>query len=213
MKVKIKKEGKTKEFKLINSWNDVTLESWAKLIDFENGSKSNEAIETIKALSDIPEKLIKQLSLNDVATIMSKVGELQQNANYSLKRIIKVGDKEYGYHPDLNSISLGEWADLETFIKAGLDKNLPEVCAVLYRPIVEKKNKKYTIEAYDGEISIRAEEFKKMSAEQVQGALVFFWTFVKELLKIMPLYLMERTQEIKKIMEEKILPTNGVISE
>ena len=43
MKVKVKKEGKVKEFKLINSWKDVTLEKWLQLIDFETGSKTEEA--------------------------------------------------------------------------------------------------------------------------------------------------------------------------
>jgi len=31
MKVKIKKAGKTKDYNLINSWSDVTLEKWVKL--------------------------------------------------------------------------------------------------------------------------------------------------------------------------------------
>ena len=39
MKVKVKKEGKVKEFKLISSWEDVTLEKWLQLIDFETGTK------------------------------------------------------------------------------------------------------------------------------------------------------------------------------
>ena len=64
--------------------------------------------------------------------------------------------------------------DIETFIKQDIEKNLPEVMAILYRPIVEEKNKVYTIQAYDGNIAIRAEEMRKMSAEQVQSALVFF---------------------------------------
>ncbi len=43
MKVKIKKEGKVKEFKLISSWEDVTMEKWLKLVDFQEGTKSEEA--------------------------------------------------------------------------------------------------------------------------------------------------------------------------
>ena len=54
MKVKIKKEGKTKQYKLINSWSDVTLENWLKLVEAETGSKTNEALETITALSCLP---------------------------------------------------------------------------------------------------------------------------------------------------------------
>ena len=80
MKIKIKKEGKTKEFKLINSWSDVNLETWLKLIEFQTGSKSKEAEETIAAMSDIPKQLINQLSLRDVAVIMEKISELRVHA-------------------------------------------------------------------------------------------------------------------------------------
>ena len=196
MKVKIKKEGKTKEYNLINSWEDVTLEKWVKLSS-EKESTTKEAEETIAALSDIPKKLIKELSIKDVAVIMSKVAELQAKQDSELKRIINVEGEEYGFHPDLDSITLGEYADLETFIKNGIEKHLPEVMAVLYRPIVEKKNKIYTIEAYDGNIRIRTEQMKKMSAEQVQSALVFFYHFVNVLLTTLPLYLMEQLKEMK----------------
>ena len=83
------------------------LETWLKLIDFETGTKTEEATETIAALSDIPKKLIKELALSDVAVIMSKVGELQQEQDTKLKRIIEINGVEYGFHPDLDSISLG----------------------------------------------------------------------------------------------------------
>tara|TARA_R110002110_G_scaffold395657_1_gene610278 strand:+ start:69 stop:668 length:600 start_codon:yes stop_codon:yes gene_type:complete len=198
MKIKIKKEGKTKQFKLINNWEDVTLESWLKLIDFQKGSKSKEALDTIKELSNIPKDLINQLELKDVALIMGKVAELQQKQNSSLKRIIEIDGKRYGFHPDLDSITLGEYADIESFIKADIQKNLPELCAVLYRPIVEEKNDIYTIEAYDGNISIRAEEMRKMSAEQVQSALVFFWHFVTILSITMESSLTQRMKEMMK---------------
>jgi len=197
MKVKIKKEGKVKEFKLINSWSDVTLELWLKLIDFETGTKTEEATETIAALSDIPRRLVKELALSDVANIMSKVAELQQKQDTKLKRIIEINDIEYGFHPDLHSISLGEYADIEQFIKNGIESNLPELMAVLYRPVKEKKNDIYIIDAYDGDIRLRTEEMKQMSAEQVQSALVFFYTLGKVLSEILPLYLMERLKETK----------------
>ena len=197
MKVKIKKEGKVKEFKLISSWEEVTLEKWLQLIDFETGTKTEEATETIAALSDIPKQLIKELALSDVANIMSKVAELQQKQDTKLKRIIEINDIEYGFHPDLDSISLGEYADIEQFIKNGIDKNLPELMAVLYRPVKEKKNDIYIIDAYDGDIRLRTEEMKQMSAEQVQSALVFFYTLGKALSEILPLYLMEKLKETK----------------
>ena len=197
MKVKIKKEGKTESFNLIDSWSDVTLEKWLQLIDFETGTKTEEATETIAALSDVPKQLVKELALSDVAVIMSKIAELQSKQDTKLKRIIEINDIEYGFHPDLDSITLGEYADIEQFIKNGIDKQLPELMAVLYRPIKEKKNDIYIIDAYDGDIRLRTEEMKQMSAQQVQSALVFFYTLGKILSEILPLYLMEKLKETK----------------
>ena len=39
MKIKIKKGVKEKEFKLISNWEDVTLENWVKLINFNEEAK------------------------------------------------------------------------------------------------------------------------------------------------------------------------------
>ena len=197
MKVKIKKLGKTESFSLINSWSDVTLESWLKLIDFETGTKTEEATQTIVELSNIPKKLVNELALSDVAVIMSKIGELQSKQDTKLKRIIEINGVEYGFMPDLDSISLGQYADIETFIKNGVDKNLPELMAVLYAPIKLKKNDIYIIDAYDGDIRLRAEEMKLMSAEQVQSALVFFYTLGKALSEITQSFLMEKLKVMK----------------
>ena len=198
MKVNIKKEGKTKNYKLISKWADVTMDKWLKLIELETGSKTKEAEETIVTLSNIPRQLVKELSVKDVAVIMEKLAQVQKEGSSSLKKIVEVEGQEYGFIPDLNEITLGEYADIETFIKNGLEKHLPEIMAVLFRPILEKEDDVYSIKAYDGNIRIRAERFKKMSAEQVQSALVFFWTFGKELSKILPLYLMQRLKEMMK---------------
>ena len=213
MKVKIKKDDKIKEFKLISKWSDVTLEKWLKLIDLETGSKTKEAEETIAALSDIPKQLIRELSIKDVAVIMSRIAELQQKQNSSLKRIIKINGVEYGFHPDLDSITLGEYADIETFIKNGIETQLPELMAILYRPITEKKNDIYTIAAYDGDIRMRTEEMKQMSAEQVQSALVFFYHLGKELSLILPSYLMDRLKEMNQQLPPNPSQKNGDGSE
>jgi hypothetical protein len=214
MKVKIKKDGKKETYNLIDSWSDVTLEKWIQVIDAETGSKTKQAEETIAALSDMPKKLVKELALRDVAIIMGKVAELQSKQDTVLKKVIEIDGVEYGMHPDLDSLTLGEYADLESFIKDGLEKNMPEIMAVLFRPITARgENGAYTIEAYDGEIVIRTEEMKKMSAEQVQASLFFFYNFAKELLKILPSFLLEQMQEIKTQLQTETLQKDGDGSE
>ena len=213
MKVKIEKAGKKETYKLIDSWSEVNLEMWTKLIASETGSKTKEAEEIVTALSDIPKKLVNELAIRDVAIIMSKIAELQSEQDTILKKVIEIDGIEYGMHPDLDLITLGEYADIESFIKAGLEKNMPEIIAVLFRPVTERKGEAYTIEAYDGNITIRAEEMKKMSSEQVENALRFFFVLGKELLKILPSFLLEQTQEMTKQLQTEISQNDGVGSE
>ena len=215
MKVKIKKEGKKETFNLISSWSDVTLEKWIILVGLEKESKTKEAEETIAALSDIPRKLIKELSLRDVAIIMGKVAELQSERDTVLKKVIELDGVEYAMHPNLDDITIGEYADIESFIKDGLEKNLPELMAVLFRPVIDRgeSDDVYIIEAYDGNIKLRAEVMKKMSAEQVQSALQFFFALGMVFLKIMPSFLMEREKEIMKKLQTATLLNAGHGSE
>ena len=69
MQVKIKKEGKTKNYNIVDSWEDVTLEKFMQLNMEEDVSKTKEVEQTIALLSDLPQKLIKELSLRDVINI------------------------------------------------------------------------------------------------------------------------------------------------
>ena len=112
-------------------------------------------------------------------------------------------------HPDLDSITLGEYADIETFIEGGVENNLPEIMAVLFRPVIEEESQAYTITAYDGNINVRAEIFKKMPAEQVQSALVFFWHLGNVLYQTLPLSLMARLKQKIGKLEKATLQKNG----
>lgn len=211
MRLKINKDGKQSVYTMINSWEDVTLDKWIKIISTKEKTNSEEALELIKILSDIPTKVIKELSINDVSIIMNKIAELQKEEHTKLKTIIKVNDIEYGFHPNLEEITLGEYADLETYLKDGIENNITKIMAVLYRPITEKEGDNYSIEAYGtSDLRMRAEKLKKMKAIDVNNSLVFFWTFVKELLKTLQQYLMEQNQKILNKVQMNNLQTDGV---
>jgi hypothetical protein len=211
MRLKINKDGKESVYTMINSWNDVTLDKWIKLISNKEKTNSQEALDLISTLSDMPKKLIKELSINDISLIMNKIAALQNKAESKLKSIIKVNDIEYGFHPNLEDITLGEYADLETYLKDGIQNNLTKIMAVLYRPITEKDGNNYSIEAYGkSDLRMRAEKLKKMKAEDVNNSLVFFWIFVKELLKCLQQYLMEQNKKILNKVQTNNLQTNGV---
>ena len=94
----------------------------------------------------------------------------------TLTQFVTIDDVKYGFHPNLSEISTGEFADLDTLCK-DFNDNLHLIMAVLYRKVVLEKHGKYNIEPYDGEVEERARLFKKkLPANVVNGALVFFWT-------------------------------------
>ena len=213
MKIKIKEKGKAKEFKLINTWEDVSVEALSKLMSFKEGTKSEEALNTLGALSNIPESVLEKLELSDIAALMAMISVLQQDSRQNLQKIIELEGIKYGFHPDFEEITLGEYADIEQYIKLGIGKHLPEVMAILYRPLTSENGTVYTIAAYDGLIKERTQIFKQMNAAQIQSALVFFYHLGKKLLKTLELYLTQRTKEMTMLLQQQTLQTNGVGSQ
>jgi len=213
MQVTINKDGKENKFTLINSWKDVTLETYAKLIKYKKKSNTDEAFTLINSMSDIPRKFAEALSLHDINQVLSNMVDIQTMEDTALKEIIIIENKEYGFHPNLEEITIGEYADLEHFMENGYINFLPEIMAVLYRPVKSKDGKDYTIDAYDGNIEERKKIFKNMKANEVQSALVFFWNLGSELLTTLQSYLMKTKLMKLKLSTMETLPISGDGSE
>jgi hypothetical protein len=210
MNVNIKKDGKKHRYK-IKEWKDLTLDKWAELIAINKGSNVQEAIENVRVLSDIPKKLIEQLTIKDVAFILEKATVLQEEGK--LKHKITMHGVDYGFHPNLELISIGEYADIVQRSEERLESNMHNIMAVLYRPILSEDKDNYTIAAYDSEkFEVRAEVFKKMKAKDVNSALVFFWTLGNELLNILPQFLETLQKELRSKMNQHLPILNSLKS-
>lgn len=207
MQIDINNKGNKQSYEIM-SWKDVTLEKWVRLIEAEKEEEVDKVLEKVNVMSTIPKELVEQLSIQDVAKILELINDLQKTGAREFKRVIKVDGVEYGFIPDLEEITLGEYADIQHYIKVGIDNSMNKIMAVLYRPIVEKNKDAYSIEAYNSEtMRIRADKFLEMKAIDVQAALVFFYNLANELMTILPLYLAE---VMKKLQEQtKSLLTNG----
>tara|TARA_R110001599_G_scaffold47993_1_gene138595 strand:+ start:307 stop:984 length:678 start_codon:yes stop_codon:yes gene_type:complete len=213
MKVNIEQNGKQNKFNLINNWDDVCLETYGKLIDYKKGSKTDDAVHILSSMTDIPNKFLKTLELHDALMLLSKVAVIQEEDNSILRERFTIEGITYAFHPKLDNITLGEYADIEHFVELGFQEHLPEIMAVLFRPVVKDFEEGYTIEAYDGEIEERTKIFKTMKAKQVQSALVFFWSLGSELLLILKSFsIQEHLKEQLKDLTE-ILQENGDGSE
>jgi hypothetical protein len=98
----------------------------------------------------------------------------------------------YGFIPDWENFSAGEWIDMETYT-ADFWKTAHKAMSILYRPLDRKWGDTYTIEEYTAKED--AEVFKDMPAPLVAGALLFFWTTERALLSNLQSSLLKATKE------------------
>mgnify|MGYP003677900953 FL=1 len=199
MQISLNNKGTEEKFTLISSWNDVTVENYARLVKYNDLSGAQKSLHTIGLFTDIPKYLIKQIDVVSLGQMLSTINQLQQQDTEVYTHTFKHEGVEYGMIPDLSAITLGEYADLETFINRDIIDNLCDIASVLFRPIKSKDKDSYTIDAYElTSAKERAKGFKTLSASQVQSALVFFWNLGSGLLATLALYSEEIVTEMKK---------------
>ena len=152
---------------------DITIDQYRKVQAIPEGDELRQVVETISILCHVTTDEVMGMEKKDIDHIGGVLGGIidKYDDDYPLERIIEL-DTRYGFHPNLSRITLAEFADIETLCKDSLDKHLPQVMGILYRPIVEEHGDFYRIEDYDGED--RSEYFKEMKMAHALGAAAFF---------------------------------------
>lgn len=115
--------------------------------------------------------------VNHIVDMMSKEDKLQRRFTMTDPSGKTV---EFGFMPNLSQMTLGEYVDLESYISDW--EQMHKALAVMYRPIVAGKGEFYEIEEYEGSAKY-AEIMKDAPMTVATGAMVFFYSLGKELLK------------------------------
>jgi len=110
-----------------------------------------------------------------------KVLEKAFSEDRDLVKHFKLQDVQFGFIPKLDSISLGEYIDLENTISDW--KSMHKAMAVLYRPVNFKKGDAYTIAPYNPNEEIE-EIMKGMPLSAAISAMVFFYRLGIQLSKV-----------------------------
>ena len=178
--LKLKAGKDLKEYKLPTSWDEVNIEQYSKLmlsIEKEDISEIELMIKSLEALADIPGGLLTKAPIKMLREAYNQLEELTSTMpNNELSRVIEIDGIEYGYIPDFDELSLGEFVDLDNYLQNSWN-NLYKIFAVLYRPVIKRDGERYTIEEYSvKDINKRRELFKKrLSMDTIYGGLVFFY--------------------------------------
>lgn len=159
----------------------------------------------IQIFCGVPLIYVSQMKQKDVNDIAGKIITLFSQKPKLINRF-KIGDLEFGFIPNLDEITSGEYIDLDSYISNW--QEMHKAMAVLYRPITEKQKDKYSIEPYVSSINY-AEVMEQMPLEVALSATVFFWTLGIDLLKSTKNYL-EKDKAAMNILKQHNLDKNGV---
>ena len=167
--------------KIPTSLKDITLRQYKKYLKIQDNVKDPRFLNAkmIEILCNVSLKDVMLLKLSDsqeIVSILSKIFDTKPSlvTRFTLNKV------DYGFHPELDDLTLGEYIDLDTFI--GDWENMEKAMNVLYRPVIVKLKDRYNIEEY--RIGTEA-VLLDMPMDAVMSSIFFFWNLGLELSKIM----------------------------
>ena len=151
----------------------------------------------VQTFCGIDLKEVAEIRYKDVVEITNSLGKMFDVKNHKFINKFKLGGVEFGFIPNLDDMTFGEYTDLDTYI-TNWDE-MHKAMAVLYRPIKKNGlNGTYEIEKYNGSITY-SDVMKHAPLDVVFGANVFFYHLGNDLLSSTLNYL-ESNQEIQNIL-------------
>ena len=185
------------ELTIPTTLNDIKLAQYQKFLSIAKDNEESEFLQQkmVQLFCGIDLKDVAQIRYKDVAEITANINNLFTKENAFIQRF-KMGGVEFGFIPNLDEMSTGEYMDLDTYITDW--DTMHNAMAVLYRPIINKLGNKYQIEEYKGSITY-ADVMRHAPLDVVLGAMVFFYTLGNDLLKSTINYL-EGNQEVQNIL-------------
>jgi len=173
------------ELKVIvpTSLSEITLEQYQSFVRLE-GDEEFLAKKSLEIFCGVPLQDLPNVRFKDIKNVVKHIHTMLQEKP-SLTPYFEIDGVKYGFIPNLEEITYGEFVDLDEFL--GNPKDLHRAMAVLYRPIVDRLKSRYTIEPYSGSEEA-ANTMKQAPMSAVAGAVVFFYRLGEELLNYMKTY-------------------------
>ena len=165
--------------------NEITLKQYQKFLKVQDSKQNNTFLQTkmIEIFCNVKMQDALNIKLSDADRISSLISEMFEQKP-DLVKSFWLNNVEYGFVPDLDEITLGEYIDLDTYM--GEWENIQIAMNVLYRPIKQKLGEKYLIEEYDPDTK---DKLINMPMDAVFGSIIFFYRLGIELSKTMMNYL------------------------
>jgi hypothetical protein len=189
--------------------SEIKLSQYQKFLKVAKDNEEAEFInqKMVQIFCGIDLKSVAEIRYKEVVEITNSLGRMFDLSTHKFVQRFKMGGVEFGFIPNLEDISFGEYTDLDTYISDW--DNMHKAMAVLYRPIKkEGLNGSYEIEKYNGS-NTYSDVMKHAPLNVVLGANVFFYNLGNELLASTMTYL-ESQKEVMNILEHHNSLEDGV---
>ena len=163
------------------SLKDITLGQYKRFLKLEDSIEDERFLNAkmIEIFCGIELDKVMLLQVRDSQEIVKILSQLFDEKPTLVKRF-KLNGVEYGFHPQLDDLTLGEYIDLDTYI--GDWENMEKAMNVLYRPIIVKLKDKYTIDEY---VVQNDDLLLDMPMDAVMSSIFFLWNLGLDLAKTM----------------------------
>lgn len=169
------------KFTIPESLSDISLRKYQRYMDIADNEDDVDFLnlKSVEIFCDLKINDLRAIKTRDYEDILNDLAESFKSKT-PFKKQFKFQGIDYGFIPDLENISMGEYIDLETYL--GSTKDWHKAMAVLYRPITIQRGDMYLIEEYE-----TADKYSDIMAaaplDIYLGAQVFFYNLGRELSK------------------------------
>jgi len=184
--------------------HEITLDQYQRFVSLQSEDEMFVAQKAIEIFCKVPLIVVNNMPYKEVARISKRIFSYFDQKNKLTLRT-KIEGKDFGFIPNLEDMTFGEYVDLDTTITDWA--TMHNAMAVLYRPVVSEAKKLYRIEDYESSHKY-SDTMKKLPMSTVFGALVFFWSLGAEL-SIAMLESLEETPEDKTTAPEPTSQESG----
>ena len=175
------------EINVPDSLSEITLGQYQKFVKLYSGEVTEDflALKMLEIFCGVKLNDAYQMRFKDVDGIVELLSTILNDKPKLVQRF-KLKGVEYGFIPNLDDMSFGEYVDLDTYI--GDWQEIHRAMAVLYRPIKEKHGERYNIVPYE---VVDAEVYKDMPLDAAISSVLFFYRLGIDLSRAMTNYLEE----------------------
>ena len=187
------------QIKVPTDLNEIPLKHYQDFLRVQRDSNDEEFIaqKMVEIFCGIRLTEVAKIKLTSLNELIAHFTQLF-NQVPKFQPTFKIKDMEFGFIPELEEITFGEYVDLDNHLQSW--DNFHKAMAVLYRPIKTRRKDKYEIHDYDPNIG--AQDLMKYAPLDVCiSASLFFYNLENDLLQATLNYLETEMKKEKTLSQ------------